>query len=55
MHYATELLEWMRALEPAAAFMFLLPFVVGAAGLLQYWLEREDRKRAARGRPAPEE
>jgi hypothetical protein len=40
MRYAYELVEWIQALEPAAAFLLMLPFVVAAAGLSQYWLER---------------
>lgn len=41
-----ELMMWARDLDPAAAFLMLLPFVVAAAGLLQYWLEhRETRPR----------
>ena len=49
MRYARELLEWIQALEPAAAFLMLLPFVVAAAGLGQYWLERRE---GGQGRPA---
>jgi hypothetical protein len=37
------LLEWMRDLDPAFAFLLALPFVVGALGLL-----------AHRGRRAPQ-
>ncbi len=42
-----ELHAWIVALEPAAAFLMLLPFVVAAAGLLQYWLENRKEKPAA--------
>ena len=44
MNLARELLEWAQALDPAAAFLFTLPFVVAAAGLLQHWLESRDRE-----------
>ena len=39
-----ELIEWAWALDPAAAFLLLLPFVVAGAGLLQYWLEKRDEE-----------
>jgi predicted cation transporter len=53
MTYITELIEWIQALEPASAFLMLLPFVVAAAGLLQRWLEQRDAApRRAAGRPA---
>ena len=42
MNRIYELLEWARELEPAAAFLLLLPFVVAGAGLIQYWLEKRD-------------
>jgi hypothetical protein len=32
MRYALELYEWIIGLEPAIAFLFLVPFVVAAAG-----------------------
>jgi predicted cation transporter len=50
MRYVEEWIEWAAALDPAAAFLFLLPFVVAAAGLLQGYLERprpRERPRAA--------
>jgi hypothetical protein len=54
MRYATELLEWLRALEPAEAFLLLIPFIVAAAGMSQYWLERrEPREQPGAGSPAP--
>jgi hypothetical protein len=57
MDYARELIEWIQALEPAAAFLFLVPFIVAAAGLSQYWLERreeqERREELAKRSPAP--
>jgi Na+/H+ antiporter NhaD/arsenite permease-like protein len=51
-----ELVEWARELDPAAAFLMLLPFLVAGAGLLQYWLERRDKQAArspAREAPSP--
>jgi hypothetical protein len=56
MNYLNELLEWALALDAATAFLMLLPFVVAAAGLIQYALERHDEKKAERapdGRPVP--
>jgi hypothetical protein len=54
MGYIVELYGWMTSLEPAAAFLFLVPFVVAAAGISRYWLEtREDEARGAARRPAP--
>jgi hypothetical protein len=44
MRYARELIEWMQALEPATAFLMLVPFIVAAAGLSQYWLEQRERR-----------
>ena len=46
-----ELIVWARDLEPAAAFLMLLPFVVAAAGLLQYWLEHRDTQPRENARP----
>lgn len=43
MRYARELIEWIEMLEPAAAFLLLVPFIVAAAGLSQYWLDRRER------------
>jgi predicted cation transporter len=48
MHRIQELVAWARDLDPAAAFLMLLPFVVGAAGLLQYWLEHRGEEQARR-------
>ena len=52
MGYATALVEWARDLEPAMAFLFLLPFVVAGAALLQDYIEapktRESLPRATR-------
>ena len=52
MGYATALLDWARDLEPAMAFLFLLPFVVAGAALLQDYIEapktREKLPRATR-------
>ena len=42
MTYLSALVEWLQDLDPAAAFLLLLPFVVAFAGLLQYWLEKRD-------------
>lgn len=54
MGYALELYEWIAALDPAAAFFFLIPFVVAAAGLSRHWLEaRDEEARAEARRPAP--
>ncbi len=52
MAYARELIEWIQALDPAAAFLFLVPVVVAAAGLSQRWLEHRDDKPRASARPA---
>ena len=52
MNRIYELVEWARALDPAAAFLMLLPFLVGAAGLVQYWLEERDKRER---RPAARE
>ena len=53
MNRLLELWTWARELDPAAAFLMLLPFVVAAAGLLQYWLEqRDEREPRAGSRPA---
>ena len=35
-----ELFDWMSSLDAPDAFLFLLPFAVAAAGLLQHWKER---------------
>jgi hypothetical protein len=52
MTYARELYQWIVALDPAIAFLFLVPFVVAAAGLSRHWLEtREEAPRTSR-RPA---
>ena len=49
MGYIVDLYDWMTSLEPAAAFLFLVPFVVAAAGLSRHWLEtREEAPRASR-------
>ncbi|HET7729282.1 MAG TPA: putative Na+/H+ antiporter, partial [Usitatibacter sp.] len=42
MKWTNELTAWLAALDPAAAFLLTLPFIVGAAGLLQHWLEQRD-------------
>lgn len=47
-----ELIEWARELEPAAAFLLLLPFVVAAAALIQYWLEHRETQPRESARPA---
>ena len=55
MHRIQELIAWARDLDPAAAFLILLPFVVAAAGLLQFWLEhRDEPEPRPRARPALE-
>jgi hypothetical protein len=52
MDRINELIAWLAELDPAAAFLLLLPFVVGAAGLLQHWLEgRDERGPRGSGRP----
>jgi hypothetical protein len=52
MAYALELYQWIVSLDPAAAFFFLVPFVVAAAGLSRYWLEtREEPRRESRAAP----
>jgi hypothetical protein len=38
-----DLVAWILALDPAAAFLFALPFLVAAAGLARSWFD--DRKR----------
>jgi hypothetical protein len=47
-----EFIDWARDLEPAAAFLMLLPFVVAAAGLIQHWLERREAASRVSRRPA---
>jgi predicted cation transporter len=47
MNYARDLVDWVQALDPASAFLMLLPFVVAAAGLIQYGLERREATRSA--------
>jgi len=37
MNLLVELVEWLRALTPEFAFLLVLPFVVGAAGLWAEW------------------
>ena len=54
MRHVQEWIEWAEALDPAAAFLFLLPFVVALAGLIQYGLEARDRDARERARAAPE-
>jgi predicted cation transporter len=44
MKHLGDLYDWALALEPAAAFLFLLPFVVALAGLIQYALEERDKR-----------
>ena len=56
MQYVRDLYHWALALEPAAAFLFLLPFVVALAGLIQYALEERDkrvREETPLGQPKP--
>ena len=53
MAYALELYEWIVSLDPAAAFLLLVPFVVAAAGISRYWLETRDEPRRAPRRAAP--
>jgi hypothetical protein len=53
MGYIVELYDWMTSLEPAAAFLFLVPFVVAAAGISRYWLETREEPRAEARRAAP--
>lgn len=45
VEYAAELRDWTAALDPAAAFLFLVPFVVAAAGLSRHWLEAREAPR----------
>ena len=49
MNQAIEIVAWVRALDPAALFLFMLPFVVAGAGLLQEYLE-SPRRRESRDR-----
>ena len=37
---AHELCKWLGALEPSFAFLFVLPLIVVAAGLLRYWFDQ---------------
>jgi hypothetical protein len=53
MGYALDLYEWIASLDPAAAFFFLVPFVVAAAGLSRYWLEAREEPRREPRRAAP--
>ena len=41
-----ELLDWLRDLDPAFAFLLALPFVVGALGLLEHRERRAPHARA---------
>ena len=34
-----DLMAWIAALDPAAAFLFTLPFLVAAAGLARSWFD----------------
>lgn len=42
----TELIEWLRALDPVFAFLLALPFAVAAAGLAAEFVRRSRRRRA---------
>jgi hypothetical protein len=46
-----ELLDWLRDIDPAFAFLLVLPFVVGAFGLLAH---REQRAPRAAVQPQPQ-
>ncbi len=52
MQFVRELLVWIEALDPAAAFLMLLPFLVAAAGLIQHWIEGREEKPRMAARPA---
>ena len=49
MKILEELTRWIAALDPAAAFLFALPFLVAAAGLARSWFD----DRAGRAPPIP--
>ena len=51
MQQIFDLWDWAAKLDPAAAFLLLVPFAVAGAGLLQWWLERGDKKPRDRGHP----
>ena len=42
MGFVAELILWVRSLDPAAAFLFALPFMVVTAGWVGSWFEDED-------------
>jgi len=42
MRYAAEFTDWLALLEPDEAFLLLIPFIVAAAGISQYWLQRRE-------------
>ena len=42
MGYLVELMLWARSLDPAAAFLFALPFMVATAGLVGSWFDDEN-------------
>jgi hypothetical protein len=39
MKILDDLVTWIAALDPAAAFLFSLPFLVAAAGLARSWFD----------------
>jgi hypothetical protein len=43
MRVIDELVTWIAALDPAAAFLFALPFLVAAAGLARSWFDDHRR------------
>jgi hypothetical protein len=53
MRYIAEFADWLGLLEPEEAFLLLMPFIVAAAGLSQYWLQRREpaRPKAASRQP----
>lgn len=52
MALPSELLAWLRELEPAFAFLLALPFAVAAAGLAVELRHRSARRARRPSRPA---
>ena len=50
MRYARELWTWILDLDPAAAFVMMIPFIVAAAGLTRYWMRGGGGRRRVNAR-----
>ena len=51
MELLSELIAWLRELDPVFAFLLALPFVVGAAGLAAEFRARPIRRARKASRP----